>query len=232
MPSCPQRRGWQGPITSNSSVPHGAPARRHGGVQPPPPPSRGAAMPKSRRSAAAVARAVPTGWRPIVTPSNARRNETWIVTGTTRSCGQASIITGVPPVNSPRNSVCPRMREARLAYSTALLIGLVTTPPALARLHQAHRPLDAGDDCRWRSPDRAGQAARSPAVRHRANTGSAAPNTSATWSGDLDHRHRHIQRADPERIGDDREPLAPCPPASRHALAVQFLRQCRPGRPW
>ncbi len=63
-------------------------------------------MPKSRRSAAAVARAV-ARMAAVVTSSSARRSETWIVTGTTRSCGQASIITGVPPVSSPRNSVWP-----------------------------------------------------------------------------------------------------------------------------
>ena len=64
----------------------------------------------------------------MLSSARARRSETWIVTGITRSIGAASIITSRPaaPVSTARNSVWPGWgKPARVR--TALLIGLVTT---------------------------------------------------------------------------------------------------------
>ncbi len=137
-------------------------------------------MPKSRRSAASVARQTDR-MASVVTPSKRRRSETWIVTGTTRSCGQASIITGVPPVSSPRNSVCPGCGKPAW-YSTALLIGLVTTAPAspacTRRTARSMLAMTAG------ALAGSGWPGRAISGSDTGSTGSAAPNTSATWSGD------------------------------------------------
>ncbi len=52
-----------------------------------------------------------------------------------------------------------------------------------ARLHQAHRALDAGDH--GGGVGRVGPAGPGDLRQDSASTGSAAPNTSATWSGDV-----------------------------------------------
>ena len=177
--------------------------------------SRGAAMPKSRRNAASVARAVAT-MASVVTPSSARRSETWIVTGTTRSRSQASIMTGVPPVSSPRNSVWPGWRKPA-AYSTALLIGLVTTAPAspacTRRTARSMLSITAG------ALAGSGWPGRAMAGRSTASTGRAAPNTSATWSG------RWITAigtsSAPTQNGSAKMAKAgPLPASARQALAV------------
>ena len=69
---------------------------------------RGAAMPKSRFSPAAVSRAHAM-MRSGVRRAMATFSGSWIVTGTTRSSGQASSITGATPVPaiSARYSVWP-----------------------------------------------------------------------------------------------------------------------------
>ncbi len=57
-----------------------------------------------------------------------RPAERWMVTGTTRSWGQASIIaTSTPPASSARNSVWPGWRKPA-SCSVFFWIGLVTTP--------------------------------------------------------------------------------------------------------
>ena len=70
--------------------------------------SRGRAMAKSRRSAAAVVRATRT-IASVDSVSSACRSDTWIVTGTTRRLGPASIIASDPDrsVSAARYSVWP-----------------------------------------------------------------------------------------------------------------------------
>ena len=65
-----------------------------------------------------------------------------------------------------------------------------------------------------------GRPARAISGKGSASTGSAAPNTSATWSMPLDHRHRHIQPADPERVRDRARMAEPATASARQALAV------------
>ena len=99
--------------------------------------SRGAAIAMCRRSAASTMRAVET-ISSLVRSVMASRSGRWIVTGTTASACDHSIITGCGArcagscvaANSARNSVWPGWAKPAW-YSTLLAIGLVTT--ALAR---------------------------------------------------------------------------------------------------
>ncbi len=81
--------------------------------------------------------------------SSAWRSETWIVTGTTRRLGPASIITSRPgwPHSAARYSVWPGWAKPA-AFSTDLAIGLVTIPstaPARAsRTAASMLPMMAG----------------------------------------------------------------------------------------
>ena len=99
--------------------------------------SRGRARPKCAFRSATAIRAVVT-ISSLESWASASRSERWMVTGTTASAGDHSIITGCgarPPLaaSSARNSVWPGWRKPA-RYSTLLAIGLVTTAPALPRL--------------------------------------------------------------------------------------------------
>jgi hypothetical protein len=99
--------------------------------------SRGRARPKCAFRSATAIRAVVT-ISSLESWASASRSERWMVTGTTASAGDHSIITGCgarPPsaASSARNSVWPGWRKPA-RYSTLLAIGLVTTAPALPRL--------------------------------------------------------------------------------------------------
>ncbi len=95
---------------------------------------RGLAMPKRDFRSATAMRAVAVIIS-LVSRAIASRKGTWMVTGTTASVGDQSIITGCGtrpsrPASSARNSVWPGcLKPAR--YNTLLAMGLVTT--ALAR---------------------------------------------------------------------------------------------------
>src|SRR5690606_24266107 len=94
------------------------------------------AMPNFSRRSVAVIRAACT-IRSVVSVAIACCRETWMVTGTTRSRSDASIITGMTlPQSAARYSVCPGWRKPA-AYSAALWIGLVTRAAASPPRHSA-----------------------------------------------------------------------------------------------
>ena len=122
----------------------------------------GRARPKCVVRSATAIRAVAT-IRSVDSSPSASRSERWMVTGTTASAGDHSIITGCgawPPsaASSARNSVWPGWRKPA-RYSTLLAIGLVTTAPARPRLTcRPHGEWRRGR--RWRCFHRAVREAR------------------------------------------------------------------------
>ena len=156
--------------------------------------SRGRARPKWAFRSATAIRAVVT-ISSLVSWASASRSERWMVTGTTASAGDHSIITGCgarPPLaaSSARNSVWPGWRNPA-RYSTLLAIGLVTTAPALPRLTWSTA---------WRMEASAAVAlvssgcpGRAVAISPVATTGKAFANAAPASSG----RHRQARPAIP-----------------------------------
>ena len=118
---------------------------------------RGCSMPNSDFSPAAAmrpTRTMPSGCRARAT---AWASDRWMVTGTTRSSGQASIMaTSAPPASSARNSVWPGCLKPA-SCSVFFWMGLVTMP-AISPAWASRGALDRLDRRRRRWPDRAGPA--------------------------------------------------------------------------
>ncbi len=152
---------------------------------------RGFGRPKSRARAAAVMRAVTT-MASVSSVSMARRRETCTVTGTTRSSGLASIMTGglVAWVSSARNSVWPGWAKPA-SYSAALLMGLVTMPPTSPRrARAAARRMEARMAGALAGSMRPGTGG---AARRTGRTGRASANTAGACAGVRHFADRHRQ---------------------------------------
>jgi hypothetical protein len=106
---------------------------------------RGAARPKSRTSPAWVMRIVSSS-SAAVSAAGTSDSGIWIVAGTTRRPGQASIITTRHPGQMGQNSVWPGKAKPAPSFSAFLWMGSGDQRRGLSGLHQRHGAFDGGDD--------------------------------------------------------------------------------------
>ena len=161
-------------------------------------------MPKSRSSAAC---GDPAGVRRSparVERATARRSARWIVTGTTRSSAQASIITGVARRRPARRDTrCGRDGGSRRDRALSLLIGLVTSaaarPPRTSATAASIAPITAGASAGSGWPGSARGEAAERQHRQRVGEDRGAPRRA--------RRSARTGTCQPSRAASAREPL-------------------------